>query len=124
MQRGGAQDGPYEKINGRESFGADARSELAGILKVPRKRRRLAFELVDCENGGHINRPRGCDAQRHSRSCQYAFTGSVPAAGHTEVPDFQRPGIKLPAMRMDDGRQAMDSPTRPVTQLLLTRDGG
>ena len=63
-----------------------------------------------CENDGHINRRRGRDAQRHSRSRRYAITGSVPAAGHTEVPDFQRPAIELPAMRMDDGRQAMDSP--------------
>jgi hypothetical protein len=49
-----------------------------------------------------------------------AVAGSHTAAGYTEVPNIRRPAatIELPAVRMDDGWQAMDStaaPTRPVT---------
>ena len=75
----------------------------------------------NAEISSDINGRRGCNAQRGCRSRRQAIAGSQAAAGGTEVPDIRWPAatVELPAVRMDNRWQAMDSgavPTRSVSE--------
>jgi hypothetical protein len=68
------------------------------------------------------------DAQRCRLLCRHTIAGSHAAVRHTEVPvlPWRSGGLALPAVRMDNGWQAMDSAaaSRPLTNGLLShRDG-
>lgn len=102
--------------------------DLTGTLKVRRSGRRLKSAMVgpsthrasDAEVSSDSSCRWGFDPQRGNRSRRLATAHSGTAARCTEVPYLRRPAatLELPAVRLDDGRHAMDSaaaPTRPVT---------
>ncbi len=59
--------------------------------------------------GSGISGRRGGDAERGCRSRRLAVTGSHPATRHAQVPDIRWHAGELAAVRMDDGRAAMDA---------------